>query len=122
MANEQETVLAAKASLDGKLEGIDITLHGNFRGNVTASGRVRIVAGSDVDAKVQAKQVEIAGKFHGDVQTDILRLLSDARASGTFRAGKLSVEEGGQLDGDLEIGDSHRAKRQSGAKEPASGA
>lgn len=119
MANEQETVLAAKASLDGKLEGIDITLHGNFRGDVTASGRVRIVAGSDVDAKVQAQQVEIAGKFHGEVQTDILRLLAEARASGTFRAAKLSVEEGGQLDGELEIGESRRAKTTHGSKEPA---
>ena len=115
MANEQETVLAAKASLDGKLEGADITLHGNFRGDVKASGRVRIVAGSNVDAKVKAQQVEIAGKFNGDVQTEILRLLAEARASGTFRASKLSVEEGGQLDGELEIGEGGRKAAAAGS-------
>jgi cytoskeletal protein CcmA (bactofilin family) len=105
VANDQETVLAAHASLDGKLEGFNITLEGRFKGDVKASGRVRILQGSEVDAKVEAQQVEIGGKFHGDVHAEILRLLGPARASGTFRAKKLSVEEGGQLDGDFEIGE-----------------
>ena len=46
MANEQETVLAAKASFDGKLEGANITLQGRFRGDLKASGLVRILEGS----------------------------------------------------------------------------
>ena len=105
MANEQETVLAAKASFDGKLEGANITLQGRFRGDLKASGLVRILEGSDVNAKVEATTVEIGGKFEGDVHAESLRLLGPARASGTFRAKKLSVEEGSQLDGELEIGD-----------------
>ena len=111
MANNQETVLAPKASLDGRLEGTNITLQGRFRGDLKASGLLRIAEGSDVDAKVEAQQVEIGGKFHGDVRTEILRLLGPARASGTFRARKLSVEEGGQLDGEFEIGDASAAKQ-----------
>ncbi len=105
MANEQETVLAAKASFDGKLEGTNITLQGRFRGEVKASGLVRILEGSDVNAKVEATTVEIGGKFEGEVHAESLRLLGPARATGTFRAKKLSVEEGGQLDGEFEIGD-----------------
>ncbi len=105
MANEQETVLAAKASFDGKLEGTNITLQGRFRGDLTASGLVRILDGSDVNAKVEATTVEIGGKFEGDVHAESLRLLGKALATGTFRAKKLSVEEGGQLDGEFEIGD-----------------
>ena len=104
MANE-ETVLAAQASFDGKLEGANITLQGRFRGDVKATGIVRILEGSDVSAKVEANAVEIGGKFEGDVQADLLRLLGPARATGTFRAKKLSVEEGGQLDGEFEIGE-----------------
>jgi cytoskeletal protein CcmA (bactofilin family) len=111
VANDQETILAAQASLDGKLEGSNITLEGRFHGDVKASGRVRILQGSDVNAKVEAQQVEIGGKFHGDVNADILRLLGQARASGTFKAKKLSVEEGGQLDGDFEIGEGSMQKK-----------
>ena len=105
MANEQETVLAAQARFDGNLEGTNITLQGRFRGELKASGIVRTVEGSDVNATVEATTVEIAGKFEGDVSAESLRLLEPARASGTFRAKKLSVEEGGQLQGDFEIGD-----------------
>ena len=105
MANEQETVLAAKASFNGKLEGANITLRGRFRGDLKASGLVRILEGSEVNANVEATTVEIGGKFDGDVHTESLRILGPARATGTFRAKKLSVEEGGQLDGDFEIGE-----------------
>jgi cytoskeletal protein CcmA (bactofilin family) len=116
VANDQETILATKASLDGRLEGVNITLQGRFRGDVKASGLVRIAEGSDVDAKVEAPQVEIGGKFHGDIKADILRLLRPARASGTFRAKKLSVEEGGQLDGDFEIGEGSSPSRQAAVR------
>ena len=105
MANEQETVLAAKASFDGKLEGTNITLQGRFRGDLKASGLVRILEGSDVNAKIEATTVEIGGKFEGDVHAESLWLLGPGRAIGTFRVKKLSVEEGGQLDGEFEIGD-----------------
>ena len=112
MSNEQETILAAKASFDGKLEGSDITVQGRFKGDLKASGIVRIKEGSDVDATVRAERVEIGGKFHGEVQASTLHLLGPARASGTFRAKKLSVEEGGQLDGDFEIGDGLKGANQ----------
>jgi cytoskeletal protein CcmA (bactofilin family) len=104
VANDQQTVLSPKANFDGKLEAQDVTLKGRFRGEVKASGSVRIDEGSDVDAKVEAPEVVIGGRFRGDVKAGTLRLLEPARASGTFRAQKLAVEEGGQLDGDFEIG------------------
>jgi cytoskeletal protein CcmA (bactofilin family) len=105
VANDQNTVLAAKSSLDGRLEGVNITLEGRFKGDLKATGVVRMMEGSEVDAKVEASQVEIGGKFRGDIKAEILRLLGPGRASGSFRARKLSVEEGGQLDGDFEIGE-----------------
>lgn len=116
MANDQETILGPKASLDGRLEGGNITLQGRFRGELRASGLVRIAEGSDVDAKVEATQVEIGGKFHGEINAQSLHLLRPARASGTFRAKKLSVEEGGQIDGDFEIGESSMVSKQAAAR------
>ena len=104
MVND-ETILAAKASFNGKLEGANITLQGEFRGDLKATGLMRILEGSDVNARVEANAVEIGGRFQGDVHTESLRLLGPARATGTFRAKKLTVEEGGQLDGDFEIGE-----------------
>ena len=81
------------------------TLHDAAR-----AGRPRLAAallerGSDVNARVEATTVEIGGKFDGDVHAESLRILGPAHATGTFRAKKLSVEEGGRLDGDFEVGD-----------------
>lgn len=118
MPNDQETVLAAQASFDGKLEGTNVTVQGRFKGDLQASGVVRILEGSDVNATVKADRVEIGGKFHGDVRAGTLHLRGPARASGTFRANKLSVEEGGQLDGDFEIGDG-ASDRSSGGRPTA---
>jgi cytoskeletal protein CcmA (bactofilin family) len=122
VANDQNTVLAAKSTLDGRLEGVNITLEGRFRGDLKATGVVRMTEGSDVDAKVEASQVEIGGKFRGDVKAEILRLLGPGRAVGSFRARKLSVEEGGQLDGDFEIGEPQlSAKRETSTSAVAAG-
>jgi cytoskeletal protein CcmA (bactofilin family) len=66
---------------------------------------LRIVDGSDIEAKIKANRVEIDGRFQGEVQADSLQLLQRGRASGTFRAKTLTVEEGAKLDGDLEIGE-----------------
>ena len=45
MANDQNTVLAAKSTLDGRLEGVNITLEGRFRGDLKATGVVRMTEG-----------------------------------------------------------------------------
>ena len=105
MANDQQTILSLKANFDGKLEGQDVTLQGRFRGEVKATGCVRISEGSDVDAKVEASEVVIGGRFRGEIKAGTLRLLEPARASGTFRAQKLAVEEGDEIEGDFEIGE-----------------
>jgi cytoskeletal protein CcmA (bactofilin family) len=96
--------------------GSNITVQGRFKGNLEASGVLRIVEGSDIDATIKAARVEISGNFRGEVETDSLQLLERGRASGTFRAKKLSVMEGARINGDLEVGEPSRtgsAKSQS---------
>ncbi len=109
MYDDQETILAAKSSFDGKLEATNITLHGRFKGDVKASGIVRIKQGSDIEARVEAERVEIGGNFRGEIKASTLHVLGPARASGTFKAKRLSVEEGGQVDGEFEIGENTKA-------------
>jgi cytoskeletal protein CcmA (bactofilin family) len=63
------------------------------------------VEGSNIEATIKANRVEISGTFNGEVQTESLQLLEQGRASGTFRAKKLSVKEGAKLNGELEVGE-----------------
>lgn len=106
MDNDQETVLAGESFFDGKLEAKNVTLKGRFKGNLRASGTVRIVEGAEIEGTVEGARVEIAGKFNGDVKADLLKIDRAAHAAGSFRAKKLSVEEGGVVDGELEVGSS----------------
>jgi cytoskeletal protein CcmA (bactofilin family) len=104
--DDKGTVLDRNASFEGKLEGTDITLRGRFKGKLQASGVLRIVDGSRIEASIKAKRVEIDGSFQGEVKADSLHLLEQGRASGTFQAKTLTVKEGAKLDGELEIGES----------------
>jgi cytoskeletal protein CcmA (bactofilin family) len=110
MADDRETFLDQNAVCEGKLEGTNLTLRGRFKGELRASGLLRIVAGSEIEATVTAGRVEIDGRFRGDIKADSLRLLRQGRASGTFRAKTLTVDEGAILDGDWDIGDVSAAK------------
>jgi cytoskeletal protein CcmA (bactofilin family) len=102
---DKGTILDSTATFEGKMVGSDITVRGRFKGDLEASGVLRIVEGSDIEAIIKASRVEISGSFRGEVQTDSLQLLEQGRASGTFRAKKLSVREGAKLNGELEVGD-----------------
>ncbi len=106
MDDDKGTILDRNARFEGKLEGSNITLRGRFKGNLRASGVLRIVDGSDIEANIKANRVEIDGRFQGEVQADALQLLEQGRASGTFRAKTLTVKEGATLDGEVEIGES----------------
>jgi cytoskeletal protein CcmA (bactofilin family) len=99
------TFLDSSAVVEGKLAGNDITIKGRFKGDLQVSGVLQIVEGSEIEATVKAKKVVISGSFKGDVQTDLLQLLEKGRASGVFRATKLSVKEGAKLNGELEVGE-----------------
>lgn len=104
MQDDKGTILDSTATFEGKMVGSNITVQGRFKGDLEASGVLRIVEGSDIEATIKAARVEISGSFRGEVQTESLQLLEQGRASGTFRAKKLSVREGAKLDGELEVG------------------
>ena len=71
-----------EASMDSRV--IQIAEHGSFHGNV----------GIDV--------ADIRGEFHGELTArKQLIIRASGRVSGTIRYGKLVVEEGGELAGDI---------------------
>ena len=55
-----------------------------------------------VDANVKAENVSVAGRFEGEMICDgRLSVLSTGTVIGEISYGKLSIETGGQLDGNL---------------------
>ena len=93
------TVVAPGSALSGRVCGQDLDVHGAFDGEMELSGRVRLIAGSKVKARVRANIVEIDGDFEGEVRATTLRVGHTARALGLFFSDRLAVAEGATLEG-----------------------
>jgi cytoskeletal protein CcmA (bactofilin family) len=93
------TVLAPGAALSGRVSGHDLDVLGAFDGELELSGRLRLTAGSKVNARVRAALVEIDGDFEGEVRAGTLRVAEGAHARGLFFADRIAVVEGARLEG-----------------------
>ena len=95
----RESTLSADLNVTGTISGQDLTVLGQFEGELRLAGQLRTGSASRVKAVVKAKAVEIEGEFEGEVRAESLRLASTARARGTFLAKRLVIEEGAVFHG-----------------------
>ena len=93
-----------------KLKGVEITDCDTVvvEGHVEATIDSRVIQIAECGAFKGAAEIDIAeirGEFDGDlVVRQKLVIYSTGRVSGKVRYGKLVVEEGGQLSGDIQVG------------------
>lgn len=65
---------------------------------------IHIAAGGTFTGKISIDVAEIRGHFTGDLEVrDQLTIHSTGKVSGKIRYGKLLIEEGGQLSGEIEM-------------------
>ena len=98
----ETTIISDKSHFQGNIEteGI-LIIHGSVTGIIRCSS-LEILKDGHVDANVKAENVSVAGKFEGEMICDgRLSVLSTGTVIGEISYGKLSIETGGQLDGNL---------------------
>lgn len=99
-----------------KLKGVEITDCDTLvvEGTVEATMDSRVIQISEEGAFRGSAEIDIAeirGSFNGTLTVrQKLVIFSTGKVSGTIRYGKLVVEEGGQLSGEIEVGAGPRAK------------
>jgi cytoskeletal protein CcmA (bactofilin family) len=96
-------VLGPGSFLSGKLVGGNVTVLGEFEGDLSVTGQLRLGPDSRVRAAVRAGSVEIEGRFEGELHADALSLTERARVSGVFSAARLSVREGAVFEGSVNV-------------------
>lgn len=141
------TVASAQATVNAKAEaesaGSKLTVGPNIKlKGVEITDCDTLVVEGTVEATMDSRVIQIAeqGAFHGSAEIDIaeihgefsgtltvrqkLVIFSTGRVSGKIRYGKLVVEEGGQLSGEIEVGvgNSTRAAQPATPKTSASSA
>ena len=99
-----------------KLKGVEITDCDTLfvEGLVEATMDARLMEIADPGAFKGSAEIDLAeihGHFDGDLTVrDKLVIYATGRVTGKIRYGKLVIEEGGQLSGDIQSGALHSAK------------
>jgi cytoskeletal protein CcmA (bactofilin family) len=99
-------LLGPRDSLIGKLtvEG-DIRVRGTVEGELAASGDVQIDPSAKVSAPISGRNVSVRGKVTGDVMAaERLLLAGHGSLEGNVQVGRLAIEDGATLNGNVTMG------------------
>lgn len=99
------SVISAGSTWEGrlKIEG-SVRVEGELAGEIQATETVHIAEGANVDAKVTADYVVIAGTFHGEIVCqERIELMPTSRIFGQLTTKLFTVREGAFIDGQLHM-------------------
>ena len=102
--------LVGTLSVDG-----DVRIEGTVQGDVSATGEVSVQTGGNAHARIDARDIVIAGEMEGTATARDLVVLADtATFSGELRASRLRVDEGATVNATIAMtgtGDAPPARR-----------
>ena len=98
----ETTIISDTSNFQGNIETEGtLIVHGSVTGMIKC-GSLEILQEGDVDANVEAESVSVAGKFQGEMFcSGRLNILSTGTVIGEIAYGRLSIQSGGQLAGNL---------------------
>ena len=101
------SVVSTGSTWDGilKIDG-SVRIDGTLSGEIEARGTVHVSKGAEVDAKVRAAFLVVAGTYHGQAFCgERLEILPTGRVTGQLTTKSLVVHEGSFLQGELRMSD-----------------
>src|SRR2546425_9410090 len=95
--------LGPRDILQGRLEiQGDLKVAGNVEGELKASGDVTVDSGATIQASIEGANVSVRGQVTGNVTARRrLTLGGSGRLNGDVRVGRLTVEDGATLNGNV---------------------
>jgi len=85
-----------------------VRIDGNFFGDIELDGSLILGESGVIEGRTRAIYIVIAGTVRGDIICDgVLHIASTAVVNGDITASKLIVDEGGQLNGRSQVGESN---------------
>ena len=89
----------------------DFRIDGEVEGNITTSGKVVVGANGKISGKLNCSNADISGNISGNIEVnETLSLMSGSYLQGEIVTGKLSVEEGAQVDATISMKSSKKLK------------
>jgi cytoskeletal protein CcmA (bactofilin family) len=95
--------LGPRDSLHGRLDiHGDLKIHGTVEGELKASGDVLVESTATVQASIEGANVSVRGQVNGNVTARRrLTLGGSGRLNGEVKVGRLTVEDGATLNGNV---------------------
>lgn len=105
VAEDFESLIGPSTRIDGSVRSdMSLRIHGSVQGEVESRGSVIVESDAKVDAKITARQIEIAGTVNGELScTGRMEIQPSGRVTGEVSAGSLIMHEGAYFEGHLKM-------------------
>ena len=107
---ENTSIISVGSTWQGtlKIEG-SVRVEGQLSGEIEARDTVNVAEGAEVNAKVRAAFVSIAGRFQGEVHcSERLEIMPTGRVNAELMTKSFVVHEGAVLEGQVQMTDGKR--------------
>ena len=89
----------------------DFRIDGIVEGNITTTGKIVVGKSGKINGKINCSNADISGSISGKIEVnEVLSLMSESLIQGDIITGKLSVEEGAQVDATIAMKSSKKLK------------
>ena len=96
----------------------DYRIDGIVEGNITTTGKVVVGKSGKINGKINSSNADISGSVSGKIEVaETLSLMSESLIQGDIVTGKLSVEEGAQVDASISMKSGKQLKAVEGKSE-----
>ncbi len=98
-------IVGRDIELNGKISSCEkLVVEGKVEANISECREIEIAESGTFIGEAEIEVAEISGTFEGTINArDLLIVRATGHISGTIRFGRLEVERGGQIQGDVEV-------------------
>ena len=100
----KKLIVGRDIELNGKISSCEkLVVEGKVEANISECREIEITETGTFVGEAEIEVAEISGAFEGTINArDLLIVRSTGHITGTIRFGKLEVERGGQIEGDVQ--------------------
>ena len=103
-AESKRLVVGRDISLKGEIKSCDkLVVEGCVEATLTSARIIEVTPTGFFKGKAQVREAVISGRFEGELTADdILTVRNGGKISGTIRYGRIVIESGGEIAGEME--------------------
>ena len=106
---------------DLETEGV-IKVEGRVRGTIRAGSQVLVAQGATIEGDLHTREAVVGGAIHGSIHaTERVEVQGTAAIEGDIHTTRILVVEGGQVNGEIKMGEAAKARVEAPRKASSNG-